>query len=48
MPTRPEQMAEHLQNMLLQYTLRAKMPWIFGNAKQIQKQHPSLCAPQDI
>jgi hypothetical protein len=24
---------------------RAKMPWIFGHAKQIQNQHPSLCAP---
>ena len=70
-------MAEHLRNVLLQYTLhyveddvthlmasghatvqmmhktpslwrRAKMPWIFGNAKQIQNQHPSLCAPWSV
>ena len=27
---------------------RAKMPWIFGNAKQIQNQHPSLCAPWSV
>ena len=27
---------------------RDKMPWIFGNAKQIQNQRPSLCAPWSV
>ena len=27
---------------------RAKMPWVFGHAKQIQNQHPSLCAPWSV